>query len=98
LSFLIHITHAGVVVMAGTNRADILDKALLRAGRFDRQIQIERPDIRGRKQIFMVHLKPILLKETVSKEELADRMAALTPGTHDAHSHACTQQHRSFAA
>jgi ATP-dependent Zn protease len=54
-------TDSGVVVFAGTNRADILDSALLRAGRFDRQIYIDKPDIKGRKQIFMVHLKPLKL-------------------------------------
>lgn len=69
---------AGVVVLAGTNRADILDPALLRPGRFDRQILIDNPDIRGRKQIFRVHLKP--LKIGLDMDEIADRMAALTPG------------------
>merc|ERR1712195_434804 len=47
----------GVVVLAGTNRADILDPAILRPGRFDRQISVDKPDIRGRKDIFCVHLK-----------------------------------------
>lgn len=50
---------SGVVVLAGTNRPDILDKALLRPGRFDRQITIDRPDIRGREQIFRVHLAKV---------------------------------------
>ncbi len=54
-------TESGVVVLAGTNRVDILDKALLRPGRFDRQISIDKPDIKGRKQIFMVHLKSLKL-------------------------------------
>ena len=65
-------------VLAGTNRADILDQALLRPGRFDRQILIDKPDIRGRKQIFMVHLQP--LKVNYPLDDLADRMSALTPG------------------
>jgi ATP-dependent metalloprotease FtsH len=71
-------TETGVVVLAGTNRADILDKALLRPGRFDRQIQIEKPDIKGRKQIFLVHLKPLKIAHPI--DDLASRMAALTPG------------------
>ena len=52
---------AGVVVLAGTNRPDILDKALLRPGRFDRQIAIDRPDIVGREQIFRIHLAKLKL-------------------------------------
>ena len=53
-------TNEGVVVLAGTNRPDILDKALLRPGRFDRQIAISNPDIVARREIFKLHLKPIL--------------------------------------
>lgn len=68
----------GVVVLAGTNRVDILDEALVRAGRFDRQIQVDLPDINGRKEIFMVHLDGITLDG--SAEEVAGRLAALTPG------------------
>ena len=64
----------GIVVLAGTNRADILDKAILRPGRFDRQIQVEKPDIKGRKEIFLVHLAPI--KIAGNREEYAQRMAA----------------------
>lgn len=71
-------TTTNVVVLAGTNRADILDKALLRPGRFDRQISIDKPDIKGRQQIFMVHLKNIKVKD--SPEFISRRMAALTPG------------------
>ncbi len=71
-------TSSGVVVLAGTNRADILDKALLRPGRFDRQINIDKPDMRGRYDIFMVHLRPIKLNGDPSK--VAKRLAALTPG------------------
>jgi AFG3 family protein len=67
-----------VVVLAGTNRADILDKAILRPGRFDRQIHVGLPDIKGRKEIFMVHLKN--LNVLGDKEAIASRLAALTPG------------------
>lgn len=71
-------TQTGVVVFAGTNRADILDSALLRAGRFDRQIFIDKPDIKGRRQIFEVHLRGLKLE--ASATEIAQRLAALTPG------------------
>ncbi|KAI8384570.1 peptidase family M41-domain-containing protein [Radiomyces spectabilis] len=67
-----------VVVLAGTNRPDVLDPALMRPGRFDRHIAIDRPDIGGRAQIFMVHLKPI--KTTEDMERLSRKLAALTPG------------------
>lgn len=67
-----------VVVLAGTNRADVLDRALLRPGRFDRQISIDKPDMRGRFQIFMVHLQPLKLREEASS--IAKRLASLTPG------------------
>jgi len=67
-----------VVVLAGTNRAELLDKALTRPGRFDRQIAIDPPDIKGRVEIFKVHLKP--LKLALDAEEVATKMAALTPG------------------
>jgi len=69
---------ANVVVLAATNRSDILDKALLRPGRFDRQIYVPPPDIKGRASIFKVHLTPV--KTDLEKEELARKMAALTPG------------------
>ncbi|KNC77738.1 hypothetical protein SARC_09811, partial [Sphaeroforma arctica JP610] len=69
-----------VVVLAGTNRVDVLDPALLRPGRFDRQIHVDRPDIKGRASIFKVHLKPIKLDESVSVEDIARQLAALTPG------------------
>lgn len=71
-------TTTNVVVLAATNRVDILDKALLRPGRFDRQIFVPAPDIKGRASIFKVHLGP--LKTTLDKESLARKMAALTPG------------------
>lgn len=67
-----------VVVLAGTNRSDVLDPALLRPGRFDRHIAIDRPDIGGRAQIFKVHLKPI--KTTEDLDQLSRKLAALTPG------------------
>ncbi|KAI9476108.1 MAG: peptidase family M41-domain-containing protein [Benjaminiella poitrasii] len=67
-----------VVVLAGTNRPDVLDPALMRPGRFDRHIAIDRPDIGGRAQIFKVHLKPI--KTKVDMEQLSRKLAALTPG------------------
>ncbi|XP_053594761.1 AFG3-like protein 2 [Microplitis demolitor] len=71
-------TTTNVVVLAATNRIDILDKALLRPGRFDRQIFVPAPDIKGRASIFKIHLKP--LKTTLDKEALARKMASLTPG------------------
>ena len=67
-----------VVVLAGTNRPDVLDKALLRPGRFDRHIAIDRPTTEGRKQIFLVHLKKIVTNEDM--DHLTGRLAALTPG------------------
>lgn len=69
-------TNSGIIIMAATNRADILDKALLRAGRFDRQIHVDLPDLNERKEIFMVHLKPIKIDETVD----VDQLARQTPG------------------
>jgi cell division protease FtsH len=69
-------TNTNVIVLAATNRADILDKALLRAGRFDRQIYVDLPDIRERKEIFEVHLKPIKKAEDIDSEFLAKQ----TPG------------------
>ncbi|XP_060761628.1 AFG3-like protein 2 [Neoarius graeffei] len=73
-------TATNVVVLAGTNRPDILDPALLRPGRFDRQIFIGPPDIKGRASIFKVHLRPLKLDAELDKETLARKMAALTPG------------------
>lgn len=71
-------TSEQVVVLAGTNRPDVLDKALMRPGRFDRHIAIDRPTMEGRKQIFAVHLKKIVTNEDM--EYLTGRLAALTPG------------------
>lgn len=67
-----------IVVLAGTNRPDVLDQALMRPGRFDRQIHIDRPTMKGRADIFKVHLAKIVTKEDI--EHLAGRLAALTPG------------------
>mmetsp|Transcript_10977 Transcript_10977/g.12118 ORF Transcript_10977/g.12118 Transcript_10977/m.12118 type:complete len:906 (-) Transcript_10977:45-2762(-) len=69
---------SGVVVLAGTNRVDILDEALTRPGRFDRQIQVDKPDLQGRKEIFAVHLKGIVLDGPA--DEFSGRLAGLTPG------------------
>jgi AFG3 family protein len=71
-------TSEQVVVLAGTNRPDVLDKALMRPGRFDRHIVIDPPTMEGRKQIFAVHLKKIVTKEDI--DFLQGRLAALTPG------------------
>lgn len=71
-------TREQVVVLAGTNRADILDKALMRPGRFDRHIYIDRPTMSGRQEIFKVYLKKIVTKEDT--EHLVGRLATLTPG------------------
>ncbi|XOV91886.1 MAG: ATP-dependent zinc metalloprotease FtsH [Bacteroidota bacterium] len=69
-------TDSGVIILAATNRPDVLDSALLRPGRFDRQISIDKPDIVGREAIFKVHLKPIKIREDVNPKHLA----AQTPG------------------
>lgn len=69
-----------VVVLAGTNRPDILDPALTRPGRFDRQIYIGPPDIKGRSSIFKVHLRPLKLDESLTRDALSRKLAALTPG------------------
>merc|ERR1719183_2263605 len=66
----------GVVVLAGTNRADILDPALTRPGRFDRQIAIDKPDINDRDAIFHVHLKPLKIGKGLNKTDVAKRMSA----------------------
>jgi AFG3 family protein len=69
-------TDAGVIILAATNRPDVLDSALLRPGRFDRQISIDKPDIVGREAIFKVHLKPVQIAEDVD----ARKLSAQTPG------------------
>ncbi|KAM9098351.1 mitochondrial inner membrane m-AAA protease component AFG3L2 isoform 2-T3 [Sarcophilus harrisii] len=73
-------TTTNVVILAGTNRPDILDPALMRPGRFDRQIFIGPPDIKGRASIFKVHLRPLKLEVELDKEKLARKLASLTPG------------------
>ena len=69
-------TNSGVIILAATNRADMLDSALLRAGRFDRQIHVDLPDLNERKEVFLVHLKPLKIDETVD----VDFLARQTPG------------------
>lgn len=69
-------TDTGIIVLAATNRPDVLDTALLRPGRFDRQISIDKPDVKGREAIFKVHLKPIKISETLDIHKLAEQ----TPG------------------
>ncbi len=69
-------TDSGIIILAATNRPDVLDSALLRPGRFDRQISIDRPDVKGREHIFRVHLKPIKVSETLDIHKLAEQ----TPG------------------
>ncbi|EIN14102.1 ATP-dependent metallopeptidase Hfl [Punctularia strigosozonata HHB-11173 SS5] len=74
-------TNEHVVVLAGTNRPDVLDPALKRPGRFDRQIAIDLPDVSGRKGIYLVHLKPLRLADNLPEtEKLAQKLAVLTPG------------------
>ncbi|MBP7506288.1 MAG: ATP-dependent zinc metalloprotease FtsH [Prolixibacteraceae bacterium] len=69
-------TNSGVIILAATNRADILDRALMRAGRFDRQIHVELPDLNERRDIFKVHLRPLKLSDEINAEYLAKQ----TPG------------------
>ena len=69
-------TDSGIIILAATNRPDVLDSALLRPGRFDRQISIDKPDLKGREQIFKVHLKPLKLAKEVDPKKLS----AQTPG------------------
>ena len=69
-------TNSGVIMLAATNRADVLDRALMRAGRFDRQIYVDMPDLNERKEIFEVHLKPLKLEKKLDKDFLARQ----TPG------------------
>jgi cell division protease FtsH len=69
-------TNSGVIILAATNRADVLDSALMRAGRFDRQIYVDMPDLNERKEIFQVHLKPLKLEEGLD----IDFLAKQTPG------------------
>jgi len=73
-------TDTNVIIMGATNQPDTLDPALLRPGRFDRQIQVTLPDLDGRKAIFKVHLQPIKLDTQKNLEELSGRLATLSPG------------------
>jgi AFG3 family protein len=73
-------TDTSVIVLAATNRADILDSALLRPGRFDRQVEVTLPSLEERAQIFKVHLKKILVDDSFDKEQYAKKLSALTPG------------------
>lgn len=73
-------TNSNVIVMAATNRKDVLDNALVRPGRFDREVEVGLPDLKGRYEILLVHLKPLILSPKFSSEEYAKRIAALTPG------------------
>ncbi|KAJ6509415.1 ATP-dependent metallopeptidase Hfl [Mycena vitilis] len=74
-------TKEHVVVLAGTNRPDVLDPALMRPGRFDRHIAIDRPDVSGRKGIYLVHLRPLRLHDDLKDlDSLAQKLAVLTPG------------------
>ena len=75
-------TDEHIVVLAGTNRPDVLDPALMRPGRFDRHITIDRPDVSGRKGIYMVHLGPLRLEESLKQDinAFAQKLAVLTPG------------------
>ncbi|MBL6962875.1 MAG: ATP-dependent zinc metalloprotease FtsH [Bacteroidetes bacterium] len=70
-------SNSGIIILAATNRPDVLDSALLRPGRFDRQISIDRPDLKGRIQIFEVHLKPLT---KLNKDVVSERLAEQTPG------------------
>ena len=73
-------TDSNVIVFAATNRKELLDPALLRPGRFDRAVDVELPDIDGRKDIFKVHLAPIKLEDKEQLDKVAKRLASLTPG------------------
>jgi len=73
-------TDEEVVVFAATNRKEMLDDALIRTGRFDRDIDVTLPDIDGRKAIFKVHLEPLTLSDERTMERYANRLATLSPG------------------
>jgi AFG3 family protein len=86
-------TQEHVVVLAGTNRPDVLDSALMRPGRFDRHIAIDRPDVNGRRQIFKVHLRPLVLKvseETVSSEPVNEPVPSAEATAHSAYTTAAS--------
>ena len=73
-------TDSNVIVMAATNRQNLLDPALIRPGRFDRIVEVNLPDLEGRRQIFNVHLEKIMLHESKTRDDYARRLASLTPG------------------
>lgn len=73
-------TDSNVIVMAATNRQNLLDTALIRPGRFDRMVEVNLPDLEGRRQIFNVHLSKITLEAVRTQDEYARRLATLTPG------------------
>jgi AFG3 family protein len=73
-------TDANVIVMAATNRLNLLDNALTRPGRFDRMVEVNLPDLEGRRQIFNVHLKKIKIDPSKTQEDFSRRLASLTPG------------------
>ncbi|ORX86920.1 ATP-dependent metallopeptidase Hfl [Anaeromyces robustus] len=87
-----------VIVLAGTNRPDVLDPALMRPGRFDRHVTIDKPDIQGRKEIFKVHLKPITVDPNENINELCKKLASLTPGFSGADIHSVCNEAALIAA
>jgi len=74
------LTDSHVIVMAATNRQNLLDTALIRPGRFDRIVEVNLPDLEGRRQIFNVHLRKIIVEQSKDKDQYARRLASLTPG------------------
>jgi len=87
-----------VIVLAGTNRPDVLDPALMRPGRFDRHVTIDKPDIQGRKDIFRVHLKPITIDPKENINDLSKKLASLTPGFSGADIHSVCNEAALIAA
>ena len=73
-------TSHNVIVMAATNRKDVLDNALVRPGRFDREVEVGLPDLKGRYEVLLVHLRPVILSPKYTTEQYAKRIASLTPG------------------
>jgi AFG3 family protein len=73
-------SNTNVIIFAATNQKEVLDAALTRPGRFDRLIEIDLPDLEGRREIFEVHLKPLVLDANINIKEYARRLATLTPG------------------
>lgn len=73
-------THETIVVLAATNRKEMLDSALIRPGRFDRIVEINLPDVKAREEIFLVHLAPLKIDPTSDVKSVAKRLAELSPG------------------